>query len=62
MHSPRFRMSSSVWLRGFHDAQHSPRATEKLQSAAVGGNMLVVTCAEAKEVAQLVVGPAEPGG
>ena len=61
MHRLRVRMSGSVWLRGFHDAQHGRRATEKPRSAAVGGNVLVVAGAEAEKVAQFVVGPAEPG-
>ncbi len=62
MHNLRFRKSGSVGLRSFHDAKHGRRATEKLQSAAVGGNMLVTASTEAKKVAQFVVAPAEPGG
>ena len=32
------------------------------QSAAIGGNMLMGAGAEAEEVAQFIVSPAEPGG
>jgi hypothetical protein len=35
---------------------------EKEQPAAIGGNMSVVTGAEAEEVAELVMAAAEPGG
>jgi len=60
--SLRFRMGGCVSLRGFQDAQHGRHATEKLQSAATGGNVLVMAGARAKKVAEFVVGPAEPGG
>ena len=57
----RFRTSICVSLRGFQDAQHGRRATETLQSAAIGGNVWVDDGARAKKT-QFVVGPAEPGG
>jgi hypothetical protein len=62
MHGLRSRTSGCLSLRGFQDAQHGRRATEKVQASAIGGNVLVVTGARAKKVAQFVVGPAEPGG
>ncbi len=42
-------------LCGFEDAQHSHGPAKEEQSAAVGGNVLVRTGAEAEEVAELVV-------
>src|SRR5215212_6277318 len=47
---------------GCQDGQHGHTPPEVEQSASVGGNMLMVAGAEAEEVAQFVVGPAEPGG
>jgi hypothetical protein len=47
---------------GLQDGQHGHTPPEVEQSASVGGNMLMVAGAEAEEVAQFVVGPAEPGG
>ena len=47
---------------GLQDGQHGRGPPEVEQSASVGGNMLMVAGAEAEDVAQFVVGPAEPGG
>jgi hypothetical protein len=46
---------------GLQDGQHGRSPPEVEQSAAVGGNMLMVAGARAEEVAQFVVSPAEPG-
>ena len=48
--------------RGFHDGQHGHGAAEELESAAIGGHMLMVTEAGAEEVAQFVVSATEPAG
>src|SRR4051812_16362175 len=47
---------------GLQDGQHGHTPPEVEQSASVGGNMLMVAGAGAGEGAQVVVGPAEPGG
>src|SRR5215207_2033818 len=47
---------------GLQNGQHGRGPPEVEQPASVGGNMLVVAGAEAEEVAQFVVSPAEPGG
>ena len=47
---------------GLQDGQHGHTPPEVEQSAAIGGNMLMVAGAEAEEVAQFIVSPAEPGG
>ena len=47
--------------RGFQYAQHRHSAAVKLESATIGGNMLVVAEAKAEEVAEFVVSPTEPG-
>ena len=47
---------------GLQDGQHGHTPPEVERSAAIGGNMLMVAGAEAEEVAQLIVSPAEPGG
>lgn len=49
-------------LCGFEDAQHDHGSAEGEQSAASGGNVLVVAEAEAEKVAELIVASAEPGG
>src|SRR3954467_12345785 len=46
---------------GLQDSQHGHTPPEVEQSAAIGGNMLMVAGAEAEEVAQFIVSPAEPG-
>src|SRR3954469_16035748 len=56
------RTGDDVRSRGFQDGQHRHGAAEELESAAIGGNMLVMAGAEAEKVAQFVVSPAEPGG
>jgi hypothetical protein len=47
---------------GFEEAQHGHGPAKEEQSAAVGGDRLVVAGAKAEEVAELVVTAAEPGG
>ena len=47
---------------GLQDGQHGHGPPEELESAASGGNMLVVAGARTEKVAQLIVSPAEPGG
>jgi hypothetical protein len=47
---------------GLEEAQHGHCPAKEEQSAAVGGDVLVVAGAKAEEVAQLVVTSAEPGG
>src|SRR5215211_3095687 len=47
---------------GLQDGQHGRTPPEVEQSAAIGGNMLVVVGARAEEVAEFIVSPAEPGG
>ena len=48
--------------RGLQNGQHGRGPPEVEQSAAIGGNVLVVAGARAEEVAQFIVSPAEPGG
>src|SRR4051794_7267925 len=55
------RTGGNVLSRGFQDGQHGHGAAEELESAAIGGNMLVVVGARTEKVAQFVVSPAEPG-
>ena len=47
---------------GLQDGQHGHAAAEELESAAIGGNMLMVAGARAEEVAQFIVSAAEPSG
>src|SRR3954453_7774307 len=47
---------------GLQDGQHGHTPPEVEESAAIGGNMLMGAGAEAEEVAQFIVSPAEPGG
>ena len=56
------RTGGNVPSRGFQDGQHGHGAAEELESAAIGGNMLVVAGARTEKVAQFIVSPAEPGG
>src|SRR5215203_1256397 len=56
-----FRTCGDVPSRGFQDGQHRHGAAEELESAAIGGNVLVVAGARAEEVAEFVVSSAEPG-
>ncbi len=51
-----------AWSSGFQDGPHRHGPAEELQSAAAGGNVLVVAGARAEEVAKLVVASTEPGG
>jgi hypothetical protein len=44
------------------DVQYRYRAAEELESAAVGGNMLMLAGAGAEKVAKLIMTPTEPGG
>jgi hypothetical protein len=55
------RTCGDVPSRGFQDGQHRHGAAEELESAAIGGNVLVVAGVRAEEVAQFIVSPAEPG-
>jgi hypothetical protein len=50
-----------VRLRGLQGAQHRYSLPEKERSAASGGNVLVGMGAEAKEVAEFIITPAESG-
>ncbi len=56
------RTGGNVPSRGFHDGQHGHGAAEELESAAIGGNVLVEAGTRAEEVAEFIVGSAEPGG
>src|SRR3954452_12379703 len=56
------RTCGDVPSRGFQDGQHRHGAAEELESAAIGGNVLVVAGARAEKVAEFIVSPAEPGG
>src|SRR5215203_1427232 len=56
------RTCGDVQSCGFQDGQHRHGAAEELESAAIGGNVLMVAGARAEEVAQFIVSPAEPGG
>ena len=56
------RTCGDVPSRGFQDGQHRHGAAEELESAAIGGNVLVVAGARAEEVAEFIVSPTEPGG
>ena len=46
------RTCGDVPLRGFQDGQHRHGAAEELESAAIGGNVLVGAGARAEKVAQ----------
>src|SRR4051795_13022490 len=56
------RVEADARSSGFQDAQHGHGPPEKEQPAAIGGNVLVRTGAEAEEVSEFVVTSAEPGG
>ncbi len=56
-----FRTDDDVPSRGFQDGQHGHGPPEVEQSLAVGGHVLMVAGARAEKVAQLILGPAEPG-
>src|SRR3954447_1576082 len=56
------RTCGNVPSRGFQDGQHRHGAAEEVESAAIGGNVLVVAGARAEKVAEFIVSPAEPGG
>ncbi len=56
------RTCGDVPSRGFQDGQHRHGAAEELESAAIGGNVLVVAGARAEEVAQVIVCATEPSG
>src|SRR3954470_15134801 len=56
------RTCGDVPLRGFQDGQHRHATAEELESAAIGGNGLVVAGVGAEDVAQCIVSPAEPSG
>src|SRR5215208_5934653 len=56
------RTCGDVQSCGFQDGQHRHGAAEELESAAIGGNVLMVAGARAEKVAQCIVSPAEPGG
>jgi hypothetical protein len=57
-----FRIDIGGRSCGFQDGQDSYRAAEELESAAVGGNRLVLAGEGAEKVAKLIITPAEPGG
>src|SRR5215203_5703380 len=56
------RTGGDAPLCGFQDGQHRHGAAEELESAAIGGNVLVGAGARAEEAAEFIVSPAEPGG
>src|SRR3954454_18029902 len=56
------RMDDDVLSRGLQHAQHGHGAAEELESAAIGGNVLMVAGARAEKVAQFIVSATEPGG
>src|SRR3954453_8013649 len=56
------RTDDDVLSRSFQDGQHGHGAAEELESAAIGGNVLVMTRVRAEEVAEFIVGLAEPSG
>jgi len=56
------RLKANPGSCGLQDGQHGHTPPEVEESAAIGGNMLMVAGAEAEEVAQFIVSPAEPGG
>ena len=56
------RTCGDVPSRGFQDGQHRHGAAEELESAAFGGNVLVMAGARAEKVAQFIVSLTEPGG
>src|SRR3954464_13376269 len=47
---------------GLQDGQHGHAAEEEPESAAIGGNMLMVAGARAEEAAQFIVCATEPSG
>src|SRR4051812_24760373 len=61
-HSLCSRTCGDVPSCGFQDGQHGRGPPEVEESAAIGGNMLVVAGAEAEKVAEFIVSPAEPSG
>ncbi len=54
------RTGGDVPSRGFQDGQHRHGAAEELESAAIGGNVLMMARARAEEVAEFVVCATEP--
>lgn len=58
----RFQARGGAVPCGFQDGQHGHCAAEVEQSAACGGDALVVAGARSEEVAQFLVGSAEPAG
>src|SRR3954462_157157 len=56
------RTCGNVPSRGFQDGQHRHAAAEEVESAAIGGNVLVVAGARAEKVAEFIVSATEPGG
>src|SRR3954470_20010829 len=56
------RLKANPGSCGLQDGQHGHTPPEVEESAAIGGNMLMGAGAEAEEVAQFIVSPAEPGG
>jgi hypothetical protein len=61
-HSLCSRTCGDVPSCGLQDGQHGRGPPEVEESAAIGGNMLVVAGAEAEKVAEFIVSPAEPSG
>jgi hypothetical protein len=56
------RGDDDVGSGGLQQVQYGGRAAKEVESAAVGGNMLVLAGAGAEEVAHLIVALAEPVG
>jgi hypothetical protein len=56
------RTGAEVPLRGLQDGQHGRGSAEELQSAMIGGHVLVGAGTRAEEVAQFVIATTEPGG
>src|SRR4051812_48107116 len=56
------RTCGNVPSRGFQDGQHRHGAAEEVESAAIGGHVVVVAGARGEKVAEFIVSPAEPGG
>jgi hypothetical protein len=55
------RTDDGVLSRSFQDGQHRHGAAEELESAAIGGHVLVMAGTEAEEVTEFIKSPAEPG-
>src|SRR4051812_35808469 len=56
------RTCGNVPSRGFQDGQHRHGAAEEVESAAIGGNVLVGGGGRGGESGGVIVRPGEPGG